>query len=220
MRELCGQAPSLIDELFALPDWLAQNTLPPALKDRAEPINAKELSQISKLRTPNQVLAIANAPNLTFPAPAAVGPMSLYLDGIQDPGNMGTILRIADWYGLDHLFCAPDTVEVFNAKVIQASMGAVFRIQVHYLEVQQLRAALPDFTFYGMLMEGNSIFTTTWKQPAMLVIGNEGQGIRQATFEALDAQITIPKGKNGRAESLNAAIATGIVCAVFEEKTL
>lgn len=218
VREICEQHPQLIEEIYALPEWLDKNKLSISLKSQSDAVSAKELERISGMKTPNQVLAVVRQPDQTMPAEGQIGPICLLLDGIQDPGNLGTILRTADWFGISSVFCTPDTVEVFNPKTIQASMGAVFRVGVYYVEGATLKNYLSGFTFYGAFMEGTPIFETEVTDKNVIVIGNEGQGIRSDILKILDQHITIPKGNGSQAESLNAGIATGIILANFAAK--
>ena len=176
-------------------------------------VSLTELGRISALRTPNQVLIVAEIPTSVFPDSHT--DFGLYLDDIQDPGNMGTILRIADWYGIKTIFISAETVELFNPKVIQASMGAFLRTKVIRTSLKELTASFPNKKIYGAFMEGENIFTTQKVKDSLLVIGNEGKGIHSDNRPFIDQPITIPSGKNGQAESLNAGIATGIICTEF-----
>lgn len=176
-------------------------------------VSLTELGRISALRTPNQVLIVAEMHRPELPKTHI--DFGLYLDDIQDPGNMGTILRIADWYGIQTVFISPETVELYNPKVIQASMGAFLRTKVIRTSLKEIKAAFPDKKIYGALMMGENIFTVNKIKDSLLVIGNEGRGIHPDNQVYIDQPITIPSGKNGQAESLNAGIATGIICTEF-----
>ncbi|NJN33902.1 MAG: RNA methyltransferase [Saprospiraceae bacterium] len=136
---------------------------------------------------------------------------SLYLDAIQDPGNMGTILRIADWFSIPYVFCSPDCVEVWSPKVVQASMGACLRVDTFTIDFFDLKKQTPSVSVMVTALEGHNIFKETMPRNGIVVIGNEGNGVRPAIAESADFLIHIPGG--GGSESLNAAVATGIVCA-------
>jgi TrmH family RNA methyltransferase len=172
-------------------------------------IEAFELEKMSMLQTPNQVLAVAMMPQNTNPIELA-GQLTIVLDGIQDPGNLGTIIRTADWFGIPQIVASEDTVDVYNPKVIGASMGSFMRVQVHY---KNLAAWMPTVKLpvYGALLEGENIFTTKAPNGGVLVIGSEGKGIRENVIDFVTHPVTIPK--TGGAESLNAGIAAGIIIA-------
>jgi TrmH family RNA methyltransferase len=142
----------------------------------------------------------------------------LYADGIQDPGNLGTILRIADWFGIRALICSPDTVDWQNPKVIQASMGAFLRVQVIEVDWDTLKAQLPDVPTYATVMEGQNVMEAEIGANGIVVIGNEGKGIRPSVLEDCPHQLSIPRHERGGAESLNAGIATGIILAALRHR--
>lgn len=215
-QELLKQQQVLVREIFALDQWLLRNEhLLSATSASIHPVDAVTLKQISTLDTPNQVVLLAQQPQYTFDAVATQQQFSLYLDDLQDPGNMGTILRIADWFGIPYVFLGKGCVEIYNAKVVQSSMGAFLRVQTIEMPLQDLRTHCPELHIYGAMMEGEDILRADLPDAAVLVIGNEGRGISASVQSLLTHQITIPKGKNGGAESLNAAVATGILCSQF-----
>jgi TrmH family RNA methyltransferase len=188
--------------------------------EKFNPVSADELRKISALSTPNAVLAVAempaDEPELALPATG----LSLYLDGIQDPGNMGAILRVADWFGLPAVFCAPECADVLSPKVVQAGMGAVLRVRTREVALEALLAeagetALPVL---GAVLGGADAFAATWPAGrSLLVIGNEGRGIGPATEALLTQRLSIPRHPEGGAESLNAAVATGILVALWQK---
>ncbi len=203
-----------IEGIYATDSWLSTNKALLKLHESVLfKVSLTELGRISTLKTPNQVLIVAKIPQRNFPNQHTG--FALYLDNIQDPGNMGTILRIADWYGIKTIFASPDTVELYNPKVLQGSMGAFLRINVFSTGLQTVREAFPDKVIYGAFMEGESIYNIQKHPDALLVIGNEGNGIHPDNIPLVDKIITIPKGKDGGAESLNAGVATGIICSEF-----
>lgn len=169
------------------------------------PISHAELERISHLKTPNQVLAIVRKKESKTDYSKGI---HLVLDGIQDPGNLGTIIRIADWFGISSIIASVDTVDQYNPKVVQATMGSIFRIDVSYKELETFlsKTALP---IYGTLLNGKSIIGHSKIHDGLIIIGNESKGIRESVLPFVQKPITIPS--YGRAESLNAGVATGIV---------
>jgi TrmH family RNA methyltransferase len=171
-------------------------------------IDESALQRISFLTTANQVLGIFKKP--VFPPFEPTGGISLVLDGIQDPGNMGTIIRIADWFAVQHIVCSEDSADAFNPKVIQSTMGSIGRVQVLYRPLKSFFEANPAIPVYAMVLEGRNVFTMDPISEGLLIIGNESKGISEELLQELKYErITIPK--KGKAESLNAAVATGIV---------
>ncbi|MCC7505878.1 MAG: RNA methyltransferase [Saprospiraceae bacterium] len=140
---------------------------------------------------------------------------SLYLDGIQDPGNMGTILRIADWFGLSPVYCSPDCVDPYSPKVVQAGMGAVLRVLVEEAPLEEVLARLEGWPVLGADMAGEDVFKAPLPERGLLIIGNEGRGLSAAAAARLTRRVSIPRPPGGAAESLNAAVATGILAAVW-----
>jgi TrmH family RNA methyltransferase len=172
-------------------------------------IEAFELEKMSMLQTPNQVLAVAMMPQKKETLDLA-GPLTIVLDGIQDPGNMGTIIRTADWFGITQIVASEDTVDVFNPKVIGATMGSFMRLSVTYKNLADWMPTV-KLPVYGALLEGENVFTIKTPQKGLLVIGSEGKGIRENILDLITHPVTIPK--IGDAESLNAGIAAGIIVA-------
>lgn len=216
VKELLLDKDYSIEMLVATPSWIIDNI---AAKDfereQIIEVSEKELKQISNLSTPNQVLAVVKMPNIAINETLLQKDLSLYLDGIQDPGNMGTILRIADWFGIVQVFCSLQSADLYNPKVMQATMGAFLRVNVQRYEFDDLLKKVPNIPVYGAVLGGKNIFKETLNQNALLVIGNEGQGISKAIMQKLTHKISIPAPANGGAESLNAGVATGIICSVF-----
>ena len=169
-------------------------------------VTTKELEQISELKTPNKCIAIFKRPN----RPLLENTFTIVLDGIQDPGNMGTILRLADWFGVKQLVCSKDTVDCYNAKVIQSSMGAIYRIPVHYLDLADYLKNTKQPKF-GAMLNGKNYKETVYPTDAILIMGNEGKGVRPEIEALIDFPVTIPRF--GEAESLNVATATAILLA-------
>lgn len=218
------QSKYIIKQLFATKTFLIEN--------RESVINAKqivelipeEIKKVSLLQSPQNCLAICNLPPTPELPSELKRNLSLYLDGIQDPGNLGTIIRICDWFGIEHLFCSPDTSDVYNPKVIQASMGSFCRVQVCYTPFEPVAklANVSHVPVYGAFLNGRSIYTENFPGQALLVVGNEGNGIRGPVEKSIANKIMIPSlapVRNG-AESLNVSVATGIICAEFKRQSL
>lgn len=214
IRELLDAPDHQISGLYAVEEWLAANPkagdLPPGVLYTVSP---SELREISTLITPNQVLATVSTPSNQFDFQWLRRNWTFYLDDIQDPGNMGTILRIADWFGLEWICGSPGCVEVFNPKVVQASMGAILRIKFVELDLAQVNPELTGLPILGASMSGKSIFRTRLQPKGLIVIGNEGQGISENVQSYITDYITIPRDPAGRAESLNAGVSAGIIAA-------
>ncbi|MGB4773621.1 MAG: TrmH family RNA methyltransferase [Daejeonella sp.] len=179
-------------------------------------VTEAELTKISTLTTPQDVLALVQIPQQTFiNTKLFENSFTLVLDDIQDPGNLGTIIRTADWFGFQHIICSTNTVEVYNPKVVQASMGSLSRIKINYTH-------LPDFLkivkapIYGALLNGKSIYETEFKTGGILVLGNEGNGITTDVLPHIEHQVTIPR--YGHAESLNVAVSAAIFCSEIKRK--
>ncbi|MFM7153090.1 MAG: TrmH family RNA methyltransferase [Bacteroidota bacterium] len=177
-------------------------------------VSEQELKKISSLTTPNAVLAVAEipgeSPDFTLPRHH----LCFYLDGIQDPGNMGAILRIADWFGFPAVYCFPESVDIYNSKVIQSSMGAVFRVRSWELPLDELLASAGDIPVAGAVFNGENALEADFPAFGLLVIGNEGRGISEKTESMLTHRLTIPRHPDGGAESLNASVAAGILAAL------
>lgn len=181
-------------------------------------ITDAELKKISTLTTPQDAVAIIRIPEKTPLYPESFKDrFTIILDGIQDPGNMGTIIRTADWFGFGEIICSEDTVEVYNPKVVQASMGSLARVAVHYTDLSQWISA-SGIPVYGTLLEGESIYATSFADPGFIVLGNEGKGISDAVIPLITKQITIPRF--GSAESLNVAISASIVCSEIKRRAV
>ncbi len=182
-----------------------------------ELISENELSKVSQLSTPNKVIATVQIPKRIYDLQEFSDDLILVLDGVKDPGNLGTLLRIADWFGIKNIVCSEDTVDVYNSKVVQATMGAVFRVNVHYLDLQHFlhgyKATFPQHAIYAADMEGDSVYTVT-AQKGVLIMGSESHGLSDE-IRALAQRITIPRV--GEAESLNVAVAAGIICACLKK---
>ena len=186
---------------------------------KCEEISEKDLKKISSLKTPQGVLALVEIPESE---PVALGELSgeytFILDDLQDPGNLGTIIRTLDWFGFKKIICSLETVEAYNPKVVQASMGSLSRISVLYEDLQNLYQRVGGLPIYATALNGSSIYQDTWADPGFIVLGNEGQGISEISLAASTSKIHIPR--LGEAESLNVAIATTVFCSEIARKKL
>jgi RNA methyltransferase, TrmH family len=203
--------------VLALEPWIRENeNLTSRQSIQPIRISEKELERISLLKTPNQVLAVVNIPRYD-PGPADLNNnLNLALDNIQDPGNLGTIIRTADWFGVRNIFCSKETADIYNPKVIQATMGSFTRVRCHYTDLGEFISSLDDsIPVYGAFPEGEDLYEAKLSLPAMLVIGNESRGIGPVIEPLISKRLSIPGVRNteGSPESLNAAIATGILLA-------
>ncbi len=180
-------------------------------------VTSPELGKISGLSTPNKVLLVIEPPKENRESLMHIEHKALFLDDIQDPGNLGAILRIADWFAIPKVFCSPGSVDIFNPKVVQASMGAMLRVKSAELPLESLSHANPGIPVMGAVLDGQNIFKAMLPSRGILVIGNESKGISTATSMLLTHRLAIPRAPGGGAESLNAAVAAGILTAYWQE---
>lgn len=204
------QGGSTVKAIYATRDWLLDHR---SLAESAPDVEILEadpavLKQLSSLSTPNQALALLNIP--PAPEPLLPGNISIALETIQDPGNLGTIIRIADWFGIRQIICSPDCVDVYNAKTIQASMGSFMRVPVIERDLASLLKQYPEVPAYAATLHGDNITKTKTIREGIILIGNESRGLSEGLLRLCQHHITIPR--IGQAESLNAAVATGIIC--------
>lgn len=171
-------------------------------------INEEELRSISSLKNPNKSFAIIKNQIPSFYS----SKFQIAVDGIQDPGNMGTILRLADWYGINEIICSNETVDCYNPKVVQASMGSIFRVKVKYVDLEKYLSKYKK-PIFGALLEGENIYSKELQAEGILVLGNEGHGISEAIIKMIQTPLTIPK--IGVTESLNVSTAAGILLSEF-----
>lgn len=213
-------SPIAIKTIFATTDWLAktQSTIPSTVD--VLQVDGHELEQLSQLSTPNRALAIAAIPQSSFAIDACRGKLIVGLEGVQDPGNLGTIIRLCDWFGITDVVASASTVDCFNAKVVQATMGSIARVRVHYHE--DFAEVVSQFTtegkrIYATTPQGENIYRAELDRDALILLGNEGSGLSDAILERCTHRLSIPRFSNNphRAESLNVAIAASIVCSEF-----
>ncbi len=214
--EVLTQKRYKIKAIYALSDWLEDFApLLAQYKPIITVVTTVELKKISSLKSPNRVLIELEAPTDEQPSYAIQNSLSLVLENIQDPGNLGTIIRIADWFGISTIFCSIGCVDVYNSKTLQASMGGFLRVSVVYTQLPELLQQYPQLPVYGAILQGENVFQTPLQATGFLLIGNEGKGLSEHLQTLITHPVTIPK--YGGAESLNAAVATGILCALFRQ---
>jgi TrmH family RNA methyltransferase len=207
VKELLEADAARVQEVFALKEWIGENEKI-AGKSRVTAITETELERISQLTTPNKVLAIVRQYDEDIEL-ITKGTITLALDSIQDPGNLGTIIRTADWFGIEQIVCSHDSAEVYNPKVVQATMGSIARLKVLYTDLHEWLTGQKDISIYATTLEGEDVSTIKKIKEGIIIFGNESKGISADVLQLANVNVTIPK--RGKAESLNAAVAAGVV---------
>lgn len=177
--------------------------------------NGQQMARISQFDTPSDVIAVYEKPEDSIDADRVSKSLNIVLDNIQDPGNLGTIIRLADWFGIRDIFASRTSVDVYNHKVVQATMGAIARVKVHYGDLEQLFEEYPDLPVYGTFLDGKNIYTSELGKQGFVVFGNEGQGIGAKVAKHVDQRLLIPKAKTAGSESLNVGVAAAISISEF-----
>ncbi len=206
VAEFLEEKKCVIRHIYAVKDWIENNRN--STRHEITEVTEEELKKISQLKTPNKVLLLAEKVKWTG-EPQIKNGISLLLDTIQDPGNMGTIIRLADWFGIHQIFCSPDCVDVYNPKVVQATMGSIARVRVEPADLKILLEKNVEIQTYAAVLGGEDVSAYKKINQGIIIIGNESKGISDEILKLVKNRITI-KGK-GKAESLNAAVATGII---------
>ncbi len=192
--------------------------LDPLFESRTEVewINEREMDRISQLKSANRALALVEMPRHELLLNELAGGLTIVLDGVQNPGNLGTIIRLADWFGIRDVICSPDSADCFNPKVVQATMGAILRVRVHYRELVPLLQSV-KLPIYGALLGGSNIYEESLSSEALIVMGSEGRGISPEVEHLISNRLYIPPypNDNPTTESLNVAVATAIICSEF-----
>jgi TrmH family RNA methyltransferase len=186
--------------------------------------SSEDFKKISSLTTPQEILAIIKKTEVSDLSLFTPNDIFLVLDGIRDPGNMGTIIRLADWFGIKQIVCSPDTVECYNPKVVQASMGAILRVNIIYTALTSWLKNIKmkkEVTIYSTSLNGENLYNSILKKPAVIILGNESNGITNEVSLFADRNLCIPNFSNfpDKTESLNVSIAAAIVCAEFRRQT-
>lgn len=185
-------------------------------------VSSKEMREISSLTAAPEVIAVCKLPIRKSEEEILSSPLSqgiyLLLDGVQDPGNLGTIIRTAHWFGVNHIFASNDTVDLYNPKTVQSTMGSLGSVSVDYVDLSRLIDNNPSMEAAGLLLEGKNIFHTELPSSAFIIMGNEGNGISESLRKKLTIGLTIPPhDPRNHSESLNVAIATAITLAAFRK---
>lgn len=206
--------------LVATGAWLESNSIIKA--DEIIEVQHEEISRASLLKNPQDVLAVFDIPSYDTDFTLPRKELCLALDDVQDPGNLGTIIRIADWFGIEHIFCSSGTADAFNPKTVQATMGALARVKLHYCNLSDLITGLSDVPVFGTFLDGNDMYKEELSANGLIVMGNEGNGISKEISQMINKRILIPNFPQGceTSESLNVAVATAIVCSEFRRRLL
>jgi len=232
LNQFVAEGPKLIEELidskytfdcvYAKKEWIDNHS--EKLLDKkisSIEINNKELDRISGLVSPNSALAVLKIPEENINMEIFGKELILVLDNIKDPGNMGTIIRTADWFGINHIICSESTVDAYNPKVVQATMGSIARVNIHYTDLEKLFSEISKKTsIYGTFTDGVNIHDVEADSKGVIVIGNESNGISTEFQSFIHKRISIPLFKTNdkkRPESLNASVATAIICYEFRK---
>ncbi len=206
--------------LVATEEWLAAHA--GAEADEILIAGQEEIERASLLRSPQSVMAVYRMPDRHMDYNLVSTSLSLVLDTIQDPGNLGTIIRLADWFGIENVFCSPECVDVYNPKTVQATMGALARVKVFYLPLVELFGQLSKLPVYGTFLDGDNIYEQELTQNGFVLMGNEGNGISSSLEKYISKRLYLPNYPPFRqtTESLNVAVATAIVCAEFRRRSI
>ena len=203
-----------LHSVFATDEWTGSDRI--GADVRLERVDDDTLRRLSFLQHPQQVVAVMEM-NKEEKVEVDADRLTIMLDGVQDPGNLGTIIRIADWFGIDSIICSPDTADAYNPKVVQATMGSLGRVSVTYSPLVPLLSSLPaEMPIYGTLLDGKDIYQKELTRHGVIIMGNEGNGIRDEVRAMVTHPLLIPRFRQGEsAESLNVAVATAITCSEF-----
>lgn len=227
-KTFLAEGPKLIEELLphfncrlliGTSEWLSNNQ-----NINAEEIietTQEEINRGSLLKSPQQVMAVFEQPQYILNKQVIEQSLTLMLDDIQDPGNLGTIIRLADWFGIENIICSLNSADVYNPKVIQATMGGISRVKVHYCDLPGLLSQLDEnIPVYGTFLNGDNIYQQELSANGLIVMGNEGNGISLTVEQLITRRLYIPNYPPGKesSESLNVAIATAVVCAEFRRR--
>ena len=227
-KAFVAEGPKLVGELLpystplyiaATKDWLDANRhLLRAVKEVDE-VSQTELERASLLRTPQSVLAVMPIPERRLDISSLQKKLVIALDSVQDPGNLGTILRIADWFGIHEVLCSEGTADVYNPKCVQSCMGALARVKVYYCNLPEVLKQV-EMPVFGTFLDGTDIYKEELSQQGIIVMGNEGNGISQPVAKLVNRRLYVPNYPKGSltTESLNVAVTTGIVCAEFRRR--
>ena len=218
IKELYFSKENISNDTFSKIKSLSQKNICPINE-----VSFKEMERVTNLKTATPILAIVETKKHIFDVDIVKKELSLALDNVQDPGNMGTIIRIADWFGIKNIFCSTDAADIYNPKVVQATMGAITRVKVHYLPLIEILSTLKkeNVPIYGTFLDGDIIYDCNLSgQSGVIVMGNEGSGISDEITKIVTNKLFIPPFPVGAktSESLNVGVATAIICNEFRRK--
>lgn len=226
-----AEGPKLVDELldctlcsFLVATSSYLDSHPNLPKDiEVFEVSQEELAKLSQLQHPQQVLGIFSQIQTDIDTSHPTTSLCIGLEDVQDPGNLGTILRVADWFGISHIYCSKETADIYNPKVVQATMGAIARVKVHYVDLLEMIQHLPEATpVYGTVLDGENIFEKELSSKGLIVMGNEGRGLSDKMKQCVTDKLLYPSFPPDRigTESLNVAMATALICGEFRRKSL
>lgn len=210
-----------VTELYAVASFFSANEIRPGIA--CYEVKPQEMERITALSTPSPVLAVCTIPDRTLMPEKLLNKLVLVLDDIRDPGNLGTIVRVADWFGISAVVCSETSVDLYNPKVVQATMGSITRVPVFYTSISKFIGDMKSqgMPVYGTFLNGNNIYSQKLSPAGLIVIGNESNGISREVEELIEERLMIPSfsaATGGEAESLNAAIATAVICSEFRRR--
>lgn len=207
--------------IIATEEWMKNHRLNTRIPITV--VSEEEMKKASFLRTPQGVLALFRQQQHEIDLSAPERELCLALDNVQDPGNIGTIIRIADWFGIENIYCSNGCVDIYNPKTVQATMGAIGRVKVHYTNLPEFISSLKDKApVYGTFLDGEEIYSRQLSDNGLIIMGNEGNGISKECEELIKERLLIPNYPAGRStsESLNVSVATAIICSEFRRRKL
>ena len=205
--------------IIAVDEWIEKHQhILTSHNERVYSVTTDELNSLAIQQNPNQAICVVHQLPVPEWEELQRHPILLYLEKLQDPGNFGTIIRIADWFNHPAVLCSSDTVEFYNPKVIQAAMGSFLRVGVKSASVEEIQEKLPKHSLYASTMEGQSVYSSNCNFPAVVMIGNESSGLTDKATSVADGSISIPGNKEQQTDSLNAAVASGILCSVLDHR--
>lgn len=206
--EIITNSSSLIKVIYATEKWIVKNGNKISKGILIHQLKADELQRLSQLTVANEVIILLRKPDFPHFNPEN-HPLVVALDHIQDPGNLGTIIRTCDWFGVDYIICSPDSADAFNTKVVQAAMGSLMRVQVRYQDINLFLSEFGMYTSCVAVLDGQPINDVTFPEKTVVIFGNESKGVSAGVQSDADIRFTIPR--KGQAESLNVAVAAAIV---------
>ena len=207
------------EKILATEEWLSSNRIEGGRQVTV--VSEEELKRASFLRTPQGVLALFRQPEYMIDNDAPAKRLCLALDDVQDPGNLGTIVRIADWFGIEEIYCSSGCADIYNPKTVQATMGAIGRIRIYYTDLPSFLAQIKDKApIYGTFLDGEDMYEKRLDEKGIIVMGNEGKGIGKECAQHIGERLFIPNYPAGRStsESLNVSTATAIICSEFRRR--